>query len=231
MRRRVPFSLLTCPTPSPTASRCARTAWRSASRWIRRVSACWVSPTSRSRRHGWHGCSSAGSSGRGLRILDRIAPPAPELINGGLSTWTLQQRGSGGSVRDGAGRHADRGSLSRRSPHYKAPPPEVSSEAFYETHPRAGLRCGLSIQTVSPLPIGWAEHVLAEGHWGRALREYMRDYNHWQLWVSSTSRSLTLTEPACTLADERDAVRAAGREVRLHALRERQGQYGRSQLE
>ncbi len=22
-------------------------------------------------------------------------------------------------------------------------------------------------------------HVLAHGHWGKALREYMRDYNHW----------------------------------------------------
>ena len=44
---------------------------------------------------------------------------------------------------------------------------------------RAGFARGFSIQTVSPLPIGWAEHVIAEGHCGRALREYMRDYNHW----------------------------------------------------
>ncbi len=62
---------------------------------------------------------------------------------------------------------------------YKAPPPEVSSEDFYETDPSRGFARGFSIQTVSPLPIGWAEHVLADGHWGRALREYMRDYNHW----------------------------------------------------
>jgi choline dehydrogenase-like flavoprotein len=62
---------------------------------------------------------------------------------------------------------------------YKAPPPEVSSEVFYETDPARGFARGFSIQTVSPLPIGWAEHVLADGHWGRALREYMRDYNHW----------------------------------------------------
>jgi hypothetical protein len=25
----------------------------------------------------------------------------------------------------------------------------------------------------------WAQHVLADGHRGLALREYMRDYNHW----------------------------------------------------
>ena len=62
---------------------------------------------------------------------------------------------------------------------YKAPPPEISSEQFYETDTSRGFARGFSIQTVSPLPIGWSEHVLADGHWGRALREYMRDYNHW----------------------------------------------------
>jgi choline dehydrogenase-like flavoprotein len=62
---------------------------------------------------------------------------------------------------------------------YKAPPPEISSEQFYETSAARGFARGFSIQTVGPLPIGWAEHVLAEGHWGRSLREYMRDYNHW----------------------------------------------------
>ncbi len=62
---------------------------------------------------------------------------------------------------------------------YKAPPPEISSEDFYETDPARGFARGFSIQTVSPQPIGWAEHVLSDGHWGRALREYMRDYNHW----------------------------------------------------
>ncbi|EUA54433.1 GMC oxidoreductase family protein [Mycobacterium xenopi 4042] len=50
---------------------------------------------------------------------------------------------------------------------YKAPPPEVSSEQFYETDPDRGFARGFSIQTVSPLPIAWAEHVLAAGHWGR----------------------------------------------------------------
>jgi choline dehydrogenase-like flavoprotein len=62
---------------------------------------------------------------------------------------------------------------------YKGPPPEVSSEQFYETDKARGFARGFSIQTVSPQPIGWAEHVLADGHWGRAMREYMRDYNHW----------------------------------------------------
>jgi choline dehydrogenase-like flavoprotein len=62
---------------------------------------------------------------------------------------------------------------------YKAPPPEISSEQFYETDESRGFARGFSIQTVGPLPIDWAQHVLADGHWGHALREYMRDYNHW----------------------------------------------------
>jgi choline dehydrogenase-like flavoprotein len=62
---------------------------------------------------------------------------------------------------------------------YKAPPPEISSEQFYETDESRGFARGFSIQTISPLPIGFAEHVTAEGHWGQSLREYMRDYNHW----------------------------------------------------
>ncbi len=62
---------------------------------------------------------------------------------------------------------------------YKAPPPEVSSEQFYETDPTRDYRRGYSIQNVSPLPIAYAEHVAAQGHWGSVLREYMRDYVHW----------------------------------------------------
>ena len=53
---------------------------------------------------------------------------------------------------------------------YKAPPPEVSTEEFYETDPSKPYRRGFSIQTVSPLPITWAEHVVAQGHWGADLR-------------------------------------------------------------
>lgn len=62
---------------------------------------------------------------------------------------------------------------------YKAPPPEVSTEQFYETDPTKSYRRGYSIQTVSPLPITWSEHVAAQGHWGKTLRAYMADYVHW----------------------------------------------------
>ena len=84
---------------------------------------------------------------------------------------------------------------------YKAPPPEVSSEQFYETDPARGFARGFSIQTVSPLPIGWAEHVQAEGHWGAELREYMRDYNHWTV-LGVLCELLPQAENRVTLADE-----------------------------
>jgi choline dehydrogenase-like flavoprotein len=86
---------------------------------------------------------------------------------------------------------------------YKAPPPEISSEQFYETDAGRGFARGFSIQTVGPLPIGWAEHVLADGHWGHALREYMRDYNHWTT-LGLLCELLPRAENRVTLADERD---------------------------
>ena len=87
---------------------------------------------------------------------------------------------------------------------YKAPPPEVSSEQFYETDEHRGFARGFSIQTISPLPIGWAEHVLAEGHTGRALREYMRDYNHWST-MGVLNELLPQPENRVTLATESDS--------------------------
>ena len=87
---------------------------------------------------------------------------------------------------------------------YKAPPPEIDSEQFYETDESRGFARGLSIQTVGPLPIGWAEHVLADGHWGQALREYMRDYNHWYV-IGALNELLPRAENRVTLADEVDS--------------------------
>jgi len=87
---------------------------------------------------------------------------------------------------------------------YKGPPPEVSSEQFYETDETRGFARGFSLQTVGGLPIGWAEHVLADGHWGQALREYMRDFNHWAV-MGVLCELLPLPNNRVTLADEKDA--------------------------
>jgi choline dehydrogenase-like flavoprotein len=86
---------------------------------------------------------------------------------------------------------------------YKAPPPEISSEQFYETDGSRGFARGFSIQTVGPLPIEWAQHVLADGHWGQALREYMRDYNHWYT-LGVLCELLPRAENRVTLAEEVD---------------------------
>src|SRR6185312_3760669 len=86
---------------------------------------------------------------------------------------------------------------------YKAPPPEVSTEAFYETDPNKGYQRGFSIQTTSPLPIAFAEHVSAEGHWGEPLRVYMRDYVHWATY-GALCELLPQAGNRVTLAQETD---------------------------
>ena len=86
---------------------------------------------------------------------------------------------------------------------YKAPPPEVSTEAFYETDPGKDYKRGFSIQTVSPLPITWAEHVAAQGHWGADLREYMSDYVHWST-LGALCEFLPQARNRVTLAEQTD---------------------------
>ncbi|HEX5479340.1 MAG TPA: GMC family oxidoreductase [Dehalococcoidia bacterium] len=86
---------------------------------------------------------------------------------------------------------------------YKAPPPEVSTEDFYETDPTRPYKRGFSIQTVSPLPITWAEHVCAQGHWGSELRAYLRDYVHWTC-MGALCEFLPQPENRVTLSDECD---------------------------
>jgi choline dehydrogenase-like flavoprotein len=86
---------------------------------------------------------------------------------------------------------------------YKSPPPEVSSEEFYETDPAKPYKRGFSLQTVSPLPITWAEHVAAQGHWGRVLRDYMRDYVHWSC-LGALCEFLPQPGNRVTLAQETD---------------------------
>ncbi|HKN99360.1 MAG TPA: GMC family oxidoreductase [Pseudonocardiaceae bacterium] len=86
---------------------------------------------------------------------------------------------------------------------YKAPPPEVSTEEFYETDPAAPYQRGFAVQTVSPMPITWAEHIAGQGHWGPSLREYMRDYVHWAC-LGALCEFLPLPENRVTLDAETD---------------------------
>ncbi len=52
---------------------------------------------------------------------------------------------------------------------YKAPPPEASTEAFYETDSTKNYKRGFSLQCIAPQPIVFAEHVAAQGHWGETI--------------------------------------------------------------
>jgi choline dehydrogenase-like flavoprotein len=84
---------------------------------------------------------------------------------------------------------------------YKGPPPETSTEAFYETDPARAFARGFSLQCVSPLPIAWAEHVVSQGHWGQVLREHLRDYVHWATF-GALSELLPLPAHRVTLASD-----------------------------
>lgn len=85
----------------------------------------------------------------------------------------------------------------------KSPPPEVSTEAYYETDPSKPYKRGFSIQNVSPLPVTWAEHVMAQGYWGAKLREYMSDYVHWAT-LGALCEFLPQADNRVTLAGEHD---------------------------
>src|SRR5689334_22842038 len=99
---------------------------------------------------------------------------------------------------------------------YKAPPPEVSSEQFYETDLAKPYKRGFSIQTVSPLPITWAEHVAAQGHWGAKLRQYMSDYVHWSC-LGALCEFLAQPGNRVTLAEERTATACRSRTSPTHS--------------
>ena len=105
---------------------------------------------------------------------------------------------------------------------YKAPPPEVSTEEFYETDPDADHRRGFSLQCVSPLPITFAEHVAAQGHWGGVMREYMRDYIHWATFGALCEFLPRARQPGHPRRRDRSS-RSARRPVHLQPVRQRPG--------
>jgi choline dehydrogenase-like flavoprotein len=53
------------------------------------------------------------------------------------------------------------------------------------------------------MPITWAEHVAAQGHWGADLRRMMSDYVHWSC-LGALCEFLPQPENRITLAEETD---------------------------
>ena len=204
-------------------SRSALTAWPSASSSTqssdRALGVIYVREADGARR------ATTGQVRRGVRVLDRDTAAAAGLHLPRFPHGLGNNLRPGGPLRDGARRRADRralaagaadvqGTAARRSP---------PSSSTRPTRP-AGFARGFSIQTVSPLPIGWAEHVLAEGHWGRALREYMRDYNHW---ATIGVLNELLPHPTTGSPWPRRPTPTAFRSLGLTTpLRQRQGQHG-----
>jgi choline dehydrogenase-like flavoprotein len=86
---------------------------------------------------------------------------------------------------------------------HKGTVPEASTEQFYETDATKPYARGFSVQTTSPLPIAWAEHISAQGHWGEVLREYMRDYVHWGV-LGALCEFLPHPDNRVTLSDTLD---------------------------
>jgi choline dehydrogenase-like flavoprotein len=87
---------------------------------------------------------------------------------------------------------------------YKAPPAHAMTEEFYETDSRRDFARGFAIQTVSPLPISFAKHMMAaKGAWGWGMRRVMMDYNHWATF-GLLGEILPWADNRVTLAGEKD---------------------------
>ena len=191
-----------------------RTAWPPASNSTRPAPrAGWPTTTRSADANGCNGRKVVAVAGYSIET----PAAAAELDQRSLPERAGQQRRPGRALRDGAGRRRSRradGPTSCACTRRRPPrcPPSSSTRPIASR----GFARGFSIQTVSPLPIGWAEHVLAEGHWGRALREYMRDYNHWAT-VGVLNELLPQPDNRVTPGRRDGPVRHPGRPVRLHA--------------
>ncbi|GHO51978.1 GMC family oxidoreductase [Ktedonobacter robiniae] len=87
---------------------------------------------------------------------------------------------------------------------YKAPPAHALTEEFYETDPRNDFARGFAVQTVGPLPIGFAKQMMvAKGAWGWGMRKVMMDYNHWAA-LGVLGEILPWEDNRVELAEEKD---------------------------
>ena len=90
--------------------------------------------------------------------------------------------------------------------------------------PIAGSPAASRSRPSRPCRSSGREHVLSDGHWGRALREYMRDYNHWST-VGVLNELLPDADNRVTLAAETRPIWAAGGADGLQPVRQRQAQH------
>ena len=86
---------------------------------------------------------------------------------------------------------------------YKAPPPEVSTEAVLRDRPDQAVQARLLHPERQPAADHLGRARRRAGPLGRALREYMRDYVHWAN-LGALCEFLPLPDNRVTLADETD---------------------------
>ena len=111
---------------------------------------------------------------------------------------------------------------------YKAPPAHALTEEFYETDPKRDFARGFAIQTVGPLPIGFAKQMMvAKGAWGWGMRRVMMDYNHWA-GLGVLGEILPWEDNRVELADETDrrGIRVAKITFRLHENDKKLAKFG-----
>ena len=87
---------------------------------------------------------------------------------------------------------------------YKGPPANGLTEEYYETDPHNNFVRGFALQTIGPLPISFAQHMMvAKGAWGWSMRRVLMDYNHWSP-LGVLGEILPWEDNTVTLDDARD---------------------------
>lgn len=116
---------------------------------------------------------------------------------------------------------------------YKAPPAHALTEEFYETDPNRDFARGFAVQTVGPLPIGFAKQMMvAKGAWGWGMRKVMMDYNHWAA-LGLLGEILPWEDNRIDLADETDhyGLRVPKITFNLHDNDKKLIEFGRRKVE
>ena len=148
--------------------------------------------------------SAARPAGGGGGVLHRDAAPAAQLRLSAVSARACATSSTRSAATSWCRvRPRPPVATTRRSGPTKPHRPNALPKPSTRLIPTKSYKRGFSLQCISPLPIVFAEHVCAQGHWGETLREYMRDSVHWATF-GALCEFLPLPENRITLADETD---------------------------
>jgi choline dehydrogenase-like flavoprotein len=119
-----------------------------------------------------------------LIVLSCYSIETPRLLfNSAQAGHTDGLANSSGTVGKGLMIHAAHiayGRFSELVYQYKAPPTLALTQDFYEAGPQDDYVGGYTIEPIGTFPISFAKNAHASlGLWGRELRDFMLDYNHY----------------------------------------------------